>query len=205
MQKHFNLLKKYHLDISENKLNTYKKLFDIYEKINLKINLISRKDFENFYLHHILHSLSVVKFNLIPKRKIKIIDLGTGGGIPGIPLAIFYKDNKFILVDSIRKKIKSVNEIINEIKLVNVKTYNDRIENLELNADIIICRSVSSIQNILKWSKKSLKKKGKIILFKGGDVDKELININKRFTIYNIDSIYSDDYFKNKKIIEIQS
>ena len=205
MQKHFNLLKKYHLDISENKLNTYKKLFDIYEKINLKINLISRKDFENFYLHHILHSLSVVKFNLIPKRKIKIIDLGTGGGIPGIPLAIFYKDNKFILVDSIRKKIKSVNEIINEIKLVNVKTYNDRIENLELNADIIICRSVSSIQNILKWSKKSLKKKGKIILFKGGDVDKELININKRFTIYNIDGIYSDDYFQNKKIIEIQS
>ena len=205
MHKYFNLIRKYHSNISEKKLNTYNKLFDIYEKINVKINLISRKDFENFYLHHILHSLSIIKFELIPKKKLKIIDLGTGGGIPGIPLAIFYDDNKFFLVDSIRKKIKSVDRIIKELELENVKTYNDRIENLEFNADIIICRSVSSIKNILKWTKNSLKKNGKIILLKGGDVDKELININKRFTIYNIDSIYSDDYFQNKKIIEIQA
>ena len=205
MHKYFNLIRKYHSNISENKLNTYNKLFDIYEKINVKINLISRKDFENFYLHHILHSLSIIKFELIPKKKLKIVDLGTGGGIPGIPLAIFYDDNKFFLVDSIRKKIKSVDRIIKELELENVKTYNDRIENLEFNADIIICRSVSSIKNILKWTKNSLKKNGKIILLKGGDVDKELININKRFTIYNIDSIYSDDYFQNKKIIEIQA
>lgn len=205
MHKYFNLIRKYHSNISEKKLNTYNKLFDIYEKINVKINLISRKDFENFYLHHILHSLSIIKFELIPKKKLKIIDLGTGGGIPGIPLAIFYDNNKFFLVDSIRKKIKSVDRIIKELKLENVKTYNDRIENLEFNADIIICRSVSSIKNILKWTKNSLKKNGKIILLKGGDVDKELININKRFTIYNIDSIYSDDYFQNKKIIEIQA
>ncbi|MDG2342525.1 MAG: 16S rRNA (guanine(527)-N(7))-methyltransferase RsmG [Cytophagales bacterium] len=205
MHKYFNLIRKYHSNISEKKLNTYNKLFDIYEKINVKINLISRKDFENFYLHHILHSLSIIKFELIPKKKLKIIDLGTGGGIPGIPLAIFYDDNKFFLVDSIRKKIKSVDIIIKELELENVKTYNDRIENLEFNADIIICRSVSSIKNILKWTKNSLKKNGKIILLKGGDVDKELININKRFTIYNIDSIYSDDYFQNKKIIEIQA
>ena len=92
-----------------------------------------------------------------------------------------------------------INTIIKELELGNVKTFNDRIENLEFNADIIICRSVSSIKNILKWSKKSLKENGKIILLKGGDVDKELININKRF------GIYSDDYFQNKKIIEIQS
>ncbi|MEC7857821.1 MAG: 16S rRNA (guanine(527)-N(7))-methyltransferase RsmG [Bacteroidota bacterium] len=205
MHKHFDRIKKYHSDISEKKLNTYRRLFDIYEKINVKINLISRKDFENFYLHHILHSLSIIKFNLIPEKNLKIIDLGTGGGIPGIPLAIFYEHNKFFLVDSIRKKIKSVNTIIKELELGNVKTFNDRIENLEFNADIIICRSVSSIKNILKWTKKSLKENGKIILLKGGDVDKELININKRFTIYKIDGIYSDDYFQNKKIIEIQS
>ncbi len=205
MHKYFNLIRKYHSNISEKKLNTYNKLFDIYEKINVKINLISRKDFENFYLHHILHSLSIIKFELIPKKKLKIIDLGTGGGIPGIPLAIFYDNNKFFLVDSIRKKIKSVDRIIKELELENVKTYNDRIENLEFNADIIICRSVSSIKNILKWTKNSLKKNGKIIMLKGGDVDKELININKRFTIYNIDSIYSEDYFQNKKIIEIQA
>ena len=205
MHKYFNLIRKYHSNISEKKLNTYNKLFDIYEKINVKINLISRKDFENFYLHHILHSLSIIKFELIPKKKLKIIDLGTGGGIPGIPLAIFYDHNKFFLVDSIRKKIKSVDRIIKELELGNVKTFNNKIENLEFNADIIICRSVSSIKNILKWTQNSLKKNGKIILLKGGDVDKELININKRFTIYNIDSIYSDDYFQNKKIIEIQA
>ena len=146
MHKHFDRIKKYHSDISEKKLNTYSRLFDIYEKINVKINLISRKDFENFYLHHILHSLSIIKFNLIPEKNLKIIDLGTGGGIPGIPLAIFYEHNKFFLVDSIRKKIKSVNTIIKELELGNVKTFNDRIENLEFNADIIICRSVSSIK-----------------------------------------------------------
>ena len=205
MKVYFDLIKKYHNEISEEKLITYYKLFDIYKKINFRVNLISRKDFDNFYLHHILHSLSILKINLLPKKDSKIIDLGTGGGIPGIPLSIFYEKNNFILVDSIGKKIKAVDEIIKEIKLENVRTINNRIENLELNADIIICRSVSSIKNILNWSKKSLKKDGKIILFKGGDVEKELININKRFTIYNIDTIYSNEYFQNKKIIKIES
>ena len=205
MKVYFDLIKKYHNEISEEKLITYYKLFDIYKKINFRVNLISRKDFDNFYLHHILHSLSILKFNLLPKKDSKIIDLGTGGGIPGIPLSIFYEKNNFILVDSIGKKIKAVDEIIKEIKLENVRTVNNRIENLELNADIIICRSVSSIKNILNWSKKSLKKDGKVILFKGGDVEKELININKRFTIYNIDTIYSNEYFQNKKIIKIES
>ena len=142
---------------------------------------------------------------MFPEKNLKIIDLGTGGGIPGIPLSIFYEKNNFILIDSIKKKINAVDEIIHELDLKNVRTINNRIENLELNADIIICRSVSSIKNILKWSKNSIKKNGKIILFKGGDVEKELIKINKRFTIYNIDTIYSNLYFQNKKIIEIES
>ena len=205
MQVYFDLIKKYHDDISEEKLSVYHQLFDIYKRINSQLNLISRKDFENFYLHHILHSLSIIKLNLFPEKNLKIIDLGTGGGIPGIPLSIFYEKNNFILIDSIKKKINAVDEIIHELGLKNVRTINNRIENLELNADIIICRSVSSIKNILNWSKKSLKKDGKIILFKGGDVEKELIKINKRFTIYNIDTIYSNLYFQNKKIIEIES
>tara|TARA_B110000003_G_scaffold27467_1_gene26009 strand:- start:4480 stop:5097 length:618 start_codon:yes stop_codon:yes gene_type:complete len=205
MQVYFDLIKKYHDDISEEKLSVYHQLFDIYKRINSQLNLISRKDFENFYLHHILHSLSIIKLNLFPEKNLKIIDLGTGGGIPGIPLSIFYEKNNFILIDSIKKKINAVDEIIHELGLKNVRTINNRIENLELNADIIICRSVSSIKNILKWSKNSIKKNGKIILFKGGDVEKELIKINKRFTIYNIDTIYSNLYFQNKKIIEIES
>ena len=99
MTKYFNLLERYHQELSSEKLETFEKLFEIYFEINKKINLISRKDFENFYLHHIIHSLSITKFDLIKKNNTKIIDLGTGGGFPGIPLAIYFNKNNFILVD----------------------------------------------------------------------------------------------------------
>ena len=204
MPKYFDLLKKYHTEISLEKLKIYKSLYDIYEEKNKKVNLISRKDFENFYLHHIIHSLSITKFELIKKEN-NIIDLGTGGGLPGIPLAIYYYKKKFILVDSIRKKISAVDEIIKKINVKNISTINNRIENLNVNADIIICRSVSSIDNIIRWTKGLLNEKGKLILFKGGNVNKELKNISSSFTIYNLDDIYSDNYFKGKKIIEIHT
>ena len=114
MSKYFDLLKRYHTEISAEKLKIYKSLYDIYNEKNKKVNLISRKDFENFYLHHIIHSLSITKFALVKKEN-KIIDLGTGGGLPGLPLAIYYNNKKFILVDSIRKKISAVDEIIKEL------------------------------------------------------------------------------------------
>ena len=202
MSKYFDLLKRYHTEISPEKLKIYKSLYDIYNEKNKKVNLISRKDFENFYLHHIIHSLSITKFALVKKEN-KIIDLGTGGGLPGIPLAIYYNNKKFILVDSIRKKISAVDEIIKELNVKNISTINNRIENLNINADIIICRSVSSIENIIRWTKGLLNKEGKLILLKGGNVNKELKNISSRFTIYNLDDIYSENYFKDKKIIEI--
>ena len=202
MSKYFDLLKRYHTEISPEKLKIYKSLYDIYNEKNKKVNLISRKDFENFYLHHIIHSLSITKFELIKKEN-KIIDLGTGGGLPGLPLAIYYNNKKFILVDSIRKKISTVDEIIKELNVKNISTINNRVENLNINADIIICRSVSSIENIIKWTKGILNKEGKLILLKGGNVNKELKNISSSFTIYNLDDIYSEDYFNDKKIIEI--
>ena len=202
MSKYFDLLKRYHTEISAEKLKIYKSLYDIYNEKNKKVNLISRKDFENFYLHHIIHSLSITKFALVKKEN-KIIDLGTGGGLPGLPLAIYYNNKKFILVDSIRKKISAVDEIIKELNVKNISTINNRIENLDINADIIICRSVSSIENIIRWTKGVLNKKGKLILLKGGNVNKELKNISSSFTIYNLDDIYSENYFNDKKIIEI--
>ena len=202
MSKYFDLLKRYHTEISPEKLKIYKSLYDIYNEKNKKVNLISRKDFENFYLHHIIHSLSITKFALVKKEN-KIIDLGTGGGLPGIPLAIYYNNKKFILVDSIRKKISAVDEIIKELNVKNISTINNRVENLNINADIIICRSVSSVENIIKWTKGLLNKEGKLILLKGGNVNKELKNISSRFTIYNLDDIYSENYFNDKKIIEI--
>ena len=202
MSKYFDLLKRYHTEISPEKLQIYKSLYYIYNEKNKKVNLISRKDFENFYLHHIIHSLSITKFALVKKEN-KIIDLGTGGGLPGLPLAIYYNNKKFILVDSIRKKISAVDEIIKELNVKNISTLNNRVENLNINADIIICRSVSSIENIIRWTKGLINKKGKLILLKGGNVNKELKNISSRFTIYNLDDIYSENYFKDKKIIEI--
>tara|TARA_Y100000992_G_scaffold133523_1_gene88165 strand:- start:5442 stop:6059 length:618 start_codon:yes stop_codon:yes gene_type:complete len=203
MTKYFNLLERYHQELSSEKLETFEKLFEIYFEINKKINLISRKDFENFYLHHIIHSLSITKFDLIKKNNTKIIDLGTGGGFPGIPLAIYFNKNNFILVDSIKKKINAVNNIIKKINLKNTNCINDRAENLNENADVIISRSVSSVDNIIEWTKSSLKTNGKLILLKGGNVNKELKNIRSRFTIYKLDDIYSDNYFTDKKIIEI--
>ena len=201
MYKYFNLLNKYFPDINTSKLEKINKLYDIYKKLNKNVNLISRKNFDNFYLNHIIHSLSLTKF--IYEKNIRIIDLGTGGGLPGIPLSIIFDNNEFILVDSIKKKIKAVNSIVNSLSLKNVQLINMRMENISIKSDLIICRGVSSIIKILKWSKKSIKKNGKILLLKGGDVDKELIKINNKFEIFNLENIYSEDYFKDKKIIKI--
>lgn len=202
MSKYFDLLERYHMEISQEKLEIYRSLYGIYKDLNDKVNLISRKDFENFYLHHIIHSLSITKFELI-KDENNIIDLGTGGGLPGIPLAIYYNRKNFLLVDSIRKKISAVDKIINKINAKNISTLNNRAENLDIKADIIICRSVSSVVNLIQWTKRLLKDEGRLILLKGGNVNKELKNISSRFTIYNLDDIYSENYFEDKKIIEI--
>ena len=202
MSKYFDLLERYHMEISQEKLEIYRSLYGIYKDLNDKVNLISRKDFENFYLHHIIHSLSITKFELI-KDENNIIDLGTGGGLPGIPLAIYYNRKNFLLVDSIRKKILAVDKIINKINAKNISTLNNRAENLDIKADIIICRSVSSVDNLIQWTKGLLNDEGRLILLKGGNVNKELKNISSRFTIYNLDDIYSENYFKDKKIIEI--
>ena len=202
MSKYFDLLERYYMEISQEKLEIYRSLFGIYKDLNDKVNLISRKDFENFYIHHIIHSLSITKFELI-KDENNIIDLGTGGGLPGIPLAIYYNRKNFLLVDSIRKKISAVDKIINKINAKNISTLNNRAENLDMKADIIICRSVSSVDNLIQWTKGLLNDKGRLILLKGGNVNKELKNFSSRFTIYNLDDIYSENYFKDKKIIEI--
>ena len=202
MSKYFDLLERYHMEISQEKLEIYRLLYGIYKDLNDKVNLISRKDFENFYLHHIIHSLSITKFKLI-KDENNIIDLGTGGGLPGIPLAIYYNRKNFLLVDSIRKKISAVDKIINKINAKNISTLNNRAENLDMKADIIICRSVSSVDNLIQWTKGLLNEEGRLILLKGGNVNKELKNISSSFTIYNLDDIYSEDYFNDKKIIEI--
>ena len=201
--KDFKKLKKYFPELSNNKIDKFKNLYSIYKKINSKINLISRKDFENFYLHHIIHSLSIVKLKIINNDKLKIIDLGTGGGFPGLPLAIYYDSNEFILIDSIKKKINAIKKIKN-IKINNISLKNNRIENETIKGDIILSRAVSNLSNIYKWSKNCINKNGLIINLKGGNIDKELKKLNKKSKIFNLSEYYSEKFYETKKIVLIQ-
>ena len=201
MIKYFNLIEKYYPKVNKVQLDKLRKLYDLYKKLNKKINLISRKDFENFYLHHIIHSLSLLNF--INNKNIKIIDLGTGGGLPGLPLSIFLNKCEFYLIDSIKKKIDCVNTIIDELNINNIYTINSRVEDISIQSDIIVSRATSNINNILMWTKNSIKKRGVYLLLKGGNVDKELINIKLNHKIIELENIYSEEYFLNKKIIKI--
>ncbi len=202
MYKYFDILDKYFYEFDLKKKEKLSQLHDIYEYYNSKINLISRKDFENFYLHHVIHSLTLYKF--IENKKLNILDLGTGGGFPGIPLSIFFEKNTFLLVDSISKKIKVLNQIIKKLNLNNVQTLNGRVEELNDKQDIIVCRAVTSIPNIINWTKKCTKKGTIILLLKGGDVEKELKNIHMKNKIFKLENIYSEDFFIDKKIIKIE-
>ena len=201
MIKYFNLIEKYYPKVNKEELDKLRKLYDLYKKLNKKINLISRKDFENFYLHHIIHSLSLLNF--INNKNLKIIDLGTGGGLPGLPLSIFLNKCEFYLIDSIKKKIDCVNTIIDELNINNIHTINSRVEDISIQSDIIVSRATSNINNILMWTKNSIKKRGVYLLLKGGNVEKELINIKLNHKIIELENIYSEEYFLNKKIIKI--
>ena len=202
MYKDFDKIDKYFYEFGIKKKEKLSQLHDVYELYNNKINLISRKDFENFYLHHVIHSLTLCKF--IENKKLKILDLGTGGGFPGIPLSIFFEKNSFLLVDSICKKIKVLDQIIKILNLNNVQTLNGRVEEVYDKQDIIVCRAVSSIPNIISWTKKCTKRGSLILLLKGGDVEKELKNINMKNKIFKLENIYSEDFFVDKKIIKIE-
>ena len=202
MYKYFDIIDKYFYKFGLKKKEKLSLLHDIYKDYNSKINLISRKDFENFYLHHVIHSLTLCEF--IENKKLNILDLGTGGGFPGVPLSIFFEKNSFLLVDSISKKIKALDKIIKKLNLNNVQTLNGRVEEVNDKQDIIVCRAVTSIPNIINWTKKCTKKGSVILLLKGGDVEKELKNIHMKNKIFELENIYSEDFFVDKKIIKIE-
>tara|TARA_B100001057_G_scaffold499746_1_gene611588 strand:+ start:9107 stop:9727 length:621 start_codon:yes stop_codon:yes gene_type:complete len=188
------------LKVSEK--NKIENLYTIYQSHNKKINLISRKDFNFFYQRHVLHSLSICK-KFIFKKDFDIMDLGTGGGFPGIPLAIFFPDTNFYLVDSIKKKTISLLQIVSDLDLKNVKIINNRSENLDLKFDFIISRAVASLSKLDEWTKNKFKNKNNcgLICLKGGDLNEELIPFKNRVKIHNISDFYKEDFFLSKKII----
>ena len=196
-------------DLNDVQIEQFSKLKKIYSDWNNKINIISRKDIDNIYERHVLHSLAIVKFIKFNKGT-TVLDLGTGGGFPGIPLSIFFPDVNFILVDSIRKKIVVVDSIVNELRIKNVKSEWSRAENLDYKYDFLVTRAVAKMSLLIDWSKGKFNKNSinqipnGIIALKGGNVDDELKNIQQK-KIVDIKDIFDTHYFLDKKIIFVPS
>ena len=196
-------------DLNEKQIIQLSSLKNIYETWNNKINVISRKDIENIYIRHILHSLSIAKFIKF-KRDATILDLGTGGGFPGIPLAIIFPDSNFILVDSIRKKIDVVDEVVKELELKNINSQWSRAEDLDYSYDFLVTRAVAKMPTLINWSKGRFNNysfhdiENGIIALKGGDIDDELNGISEK-KILDIKNIFDIQYFYDKKIVYVPS
>ena len=196
-------------DLNEKQITQLSSLKNIYETWNSKINVISRKDIENIYIRHILHSLSIAKFIKF-KSNATILDLGTGGGFPGIPLAIIFPDSNFILVDSIRKKIAVVDEVVKELGLKNINSQWSRAEDLDYSYDFLVTRAVAKMPTLINWSKGRFNNysfhdiENGIIALKGGDIDDELNGISEK-KILDIKNIFDIQYFCDKKIVYVPS
>ena len=199
----------YFPNISQTQKDQFAQLKELYDFWNQQINVISRKDMDNFYLHHVLHSLSIAKV-INFKAYTEIMDAGTGGGFPGIPLGILFSEARFYLVDSIGKKIKVVKEVTQSLGLKNVEADQIRMEQVGRTFDFIISRAVTSLPDFMRWT--SYKFHGKsfneipngILYIKGGDVQKELKEIKKfKKKVYNIPDFFKDEFFETKKVVHI--
>ena len=198
---------KYFPKLTQEQKEKYSKLVQLYKYWNSKVNLISRKDIDNLEINHILHSLSIVKIVSF-KDSTSVLDVGTGGGLPGIPLAIFFPKVNFTLIDSIGKKIKVVKSICSELSVNNVDAINDRVENHLDHYDFILSRAVTRMDKFYKLVYKNFeynssnKIKNGIISLKGGNLDEELKDFDEK-NIYDINEYFNYEFFQTKKIIYI--
>ncbi len=201
------LILKYFPNLSEVQQEQFSKLYDLYSDWNSKINVVSRKDIDELYLRHVLHSLGIAKVIQF-KDGTSIMDVGTGGGFPGIPLAILYPECKFHLVDSINKKLKVVDAVTEDLGLTNVKTSHKRAEEINETFDFIVSRAVTAMPSFVGWVKNKVSKKSKndlkngILYLKGGDLTEELQNYPKA-TLYNLTDYFEEDFFDTKKVVHL--
>jgi 16S rRNA (guanine527-N7)-methyltransferase len=202
------IIQKYFPSLTPLQVKQFSELGPLYELWNQRINVISRKDIGNLYEHHVLHSLAIagiIRF----KPGTRIIDAGTGGGFPGIPLAILFPESQFILVDSIAKKIKVADTVIRETGLLNCTAKNLRLEDLRDKADFVICRAVTEIPRLFGWVSKNIDPGGindlpnGMLALKGGDLDEELLPMGFGVKVFNIRDTFSEEYFETKKMVYI--
>lgn len=198
---------KYFPILSENQVLQFKKLGELYPDWNAKINVISRKDIDELYVKHVLHSLGIAKvIEFQPKSS--VLDVGTGGGFPGIPLAILFPETRFYLIDVITKKIKVVNEVATALGLKNIKAEQLRAENVKEEFDFIVSRAVTNMPDFVSWVKNKIKKqnnhelKNGILYLKGGDLTEELKDFPKA-TLYNLSDYFSEEFFETKKVVHL--
>ncbi|WP_432411654.1 16S rRNA (guanine(527)-N(7))-methyltransferase RsmG [Rasiella sp. SM2506] len=202
-----NLLHTYFPQLTEEQTLQFQQLETLYQDWNLKINVVSRKDIDELYLRHVLHSLGIAKVQPFALGA-NVLDVGTGGGFPGIPLAILFPETQFHLVDSIGKKIKVVQEVVDGLQLQNVKITNARAEDITGQYDFIVSRAVAQMETFTRWVRDRVAKKSKhelkngILYLKGGDLTEELQDFPKA-TIYNLTDYFEEDFFETKSVVHL--
>lgn len=197
------IIYKYFPKLNDKQKQQFSALEEVYKDWNAKINVISRKDMDQFYIHHVLHSLGIAKvYNFKPGTR--GLDVGTGGGFPGIPLAILFPESKFHLVDSIAKKLKVVNAAVEALGLENVTTQQSRVEELKDQYDVSISRAVARMISFYRWVHKQVKPGGDILYLKGGNIDEEMEELQKPFTVYELKEYFSEEFFETKKVVQVK-
>ncbi len=204
-----DLILKYFPELTSQQIKHFEQLMLILPRLNERVNVISRKDIAYLEERHILHSLSIAKL-LRFNSKARVLDVGTGGGFPGIPLALMFPEASFTLVDSIRKKISLVSEIVEELNLKNVTPVNQRMEQLNLKVDFVISRAVTAFPKLHLWTQKLIEPgsgqsmPNGLISLKGGDLDKELMPFKQQVEVFPLSSWYEESFFSTKMIVYLK-
>ena len=200
-----DIIFKYFPELTEFQKQQFLQLESLYKDWNQKINVVSRKDIDELYLRHVLHSLGLAKIQQFNKGA-TVLDVGTGGGFPGIPLAILFPETKFTLVDAIGKKIKVVQEVIDGLGLENATAYHSRVEDLSGQFDFIVSRAVAAMPTFVHWTKGKIKKdsaherKNGILYLKGGDLKEELKDY-RNAQLFDLPQFFEEDFFETKKVV----
>lgn len=202
-------IESYFSELSKNQAKQFEKLPSLYRFWNEQINVISRKDMENFNERHVLHSLGIAKV-ISFKKDTQVLDVGTGGGFPGIPLAILFPEVHFTLVDSIGKKIKVVKEISNELGLQNISAHHLRAEDVQGKYHFIVSRAVTQMPEFIGWVSSKIEKKSAndlkngILYLKGGDLKEELSTVKQKHRIYSLSDYFEEPFFETKKVVHVE-